>query len=275
MAALIGAFQNAGAPDAAVDARLLLCAAAGIDHAALIRDPDVPLDDAALERLNDFARRRVAREPVTRILAARGFWSLDLDVAPGVLDPRPDSETLIDAALAMSADRQGENLHIADLGCGSGALLCAFLDVFDAATGVGVDLSPEACRLTRQNLRRCGQSHRGRVIEADWAHIEAQCFDLIVSNPPYIATHEIDGLDPEVRDHDPRLALDGGLDGLRAYRSLATAIPALLAPAGIAIVELGQGQGPDVAGIFAAAGLRPVRSQRDLQGIERALVFVR
>lgn len=274
MARLIGAFQAAGVPDCAHDARLLLCAAAAIDHAALIRDPDAPLDEEARAALAGFAARRLGREPVTRILGERGFWSLDLDVAPGVLDPRPDSETLIDAALKAFGERQDDELRIADLGCGSGALLCALLDTFPRARGLGVDLSRAARDLTARNLARCGLLARGQVLQSDWAALGEGEFDLIVSNPPYIPTGDIAGLDPEVRDHDPASALDGGPDGLDAYRALAALLPRLLASDGVAIIELGAGQTRVVAEIFTAT-MRVDGAQRDLAGIERALILRR
>jgi release factor glutamine methyltransferase len=275
MALLIGAFEAAGIDDAAHDARLLLCAAAGIDHAALIRDPEAPLDDEAGERLTHFARRRLAREPVTRILGERGFWSLDLEVAAEVLDPRPDSETLIDAALRLFADRQEEPLRLADLGSGSGALICALLDIFPNATGLAVDISECARDLTRRNLARCGFVARAEARLGDWVDLREGDFDLVVSNPPYIASGEIDRLDPEVRDYDPRVALDGGLDGLDAYRSLALALPRLLKPGGRAVVEVGWTQAADVLRTLDSPSLRCVGTQRDLAGVERAVLLER
>ncbi len=274
MARLVGAFASAGIEDAGSDARLLLCAAAGLDHAALIRDPEAPLDDEARATLAVFAGRRLAREPVTRILGERGFWSLDLVVGPDVLDPRPDSETLIDAALRVFAERQDAPLKIADLGSGSGALLCALLDVFPNASGLGVDVSGAARALTARNLAHCGLAHRGKAVQADWSSLDAGGFDLIVSNPPYIASADIERLDREVRDHDPRLALDGGPDGFDAYRSLARVLPRLLARDGVAIVEIGAGQGPTAIDILEAGGLWFLGGQRDLAGIERALAFL-
>jgi release factor glutamine methyltransferase len=273
MAILIRAFETAGVPDAAFDARLLLCAAANIDHSSLIRDPQAPLDHAARETLLGFARRRVAREPVTRIIGERGFWSLDLDVAPGVLDPRPDTETLVDAAVETFGERMDASLRIADLGTGSGALLCALLDVFPNAVGVGIDLAPAACALARRNLGRCGFTARGEVRQGGWASAAPGPYDLIVSNPPYIATGDIPGLDPEVRDHDPALALDGGSDGLDAYRALTTVLPSLLATDGWAILEVGAGQAAAASAILSGHGLRPSAVRRDLGGVERALIL--
>jgi release factor glutamine methyltransferase len=273
MAALVRAFQEAGVDDAAHDARLLLCAAAGIEHSALIRDPEFPLGEEVAEKLAGHAARRMRREPVTRILGTRGFWSLELNVAPDVLDPRPDSESLIDAALQCFSNRQDDPLAIADLGSGSGALLCALLDVFPNARGTAVDISRSACDLTRRNLVSCGMMTRARIVESDWSTSDIGLFDLVISNPPYIMSGDIGALDPEVAFHDPRLALDGGMDGFDAYRSLAVAVPRLLAEDGVAIVELGIGQRERVCEIFSKAGLETTFVQRDLGGVERALVL--
>jgi release factor glutamine methyltransferase len=271
MARLAEAFAAAGIEDPAQDARLLLCAAAGLDHVALIRDPDLPLEEAA-DRLAAMARRRIAREPVTRILGERGFWSLDLLVRPGVLDPRPDTETVIDAVLDLFAQRQAAELRMADLGTGSGALACALLDVFPQGHCVALDLSPEACSLARDNLARCGFAGRAEVRQGGWAAAAPGAYDLVVSNPPYIPSAAIDALDPEVRDHDPRLALDGGADGLDAYRQIGALLPGLLAPGGACVLEVGIGQAADVAALLAAAGLRNVATRRDLGGIERVVL---
>jgi release factor glutamine methyltransferase len=275
MALMIGAFETAGVDDAAHDARLLLCAAAGIDHAALIRDPEAPLEDETAERLSSFAARRLAREPVTRILGERGFWSLNLEVAAKVLDPRPDSETLIDAALRLFADRQDAPLRLADLGSGSGALICALLDIFPNATGLAVDIAPAAMNLTRRNLARCGFGARAEARLGDWRDLREGDFDLVVSNPPYIASEEIDRLDPEVRNYDPRLALDGGPEGLDAYRSLAATLPRLLKPGGRAIVEVGWTQAADVLRLLESPELLGTGTHRDLAGVERAVLMER
>ena len=194
MAAMAAAFRKAGVDDPAGDARYLLCAAAEIDHAALIRDPGAPLEEEACGRLEEYAARRVAREPATRILGTRGFWSLDLAVAPGVLDPRPDSEAIIDAALKFLGERQNAPLAIADLGSGSGALLCALLDVFEKASGLAVDVSEAARALSARNLAACGFSARARVMCRDWSEI-AKCAITIplwrstaarTASPPFV-----------------------------------------------------------------------------------------
>ena len=273
MRALADTFKKVGIDDPSLDARQLLCAAGGFDHAALIRDPDAPLGDDAAARLATFGARRAAREPVTRILGQRGFWSLELDVAPNVLDPRPDTEVLIEAAVAHFAERQDDALAIADLGSGSGAIVCALLDVFPRSNALAVDVSPDACALTERNLRRCGFNGRAAVQCAPWTSLNGLELDLVISNPPYIPTETIVGLDPEVARFDPHLALDGGPDGLNAYRELAETIPRLLAKGGITILEIGIDQAGDVAEIFRGNGFDLAATSRDLGGIDRALTF--
>ena len=271
MARLAAAFAAAGIEDPAIDSRLLLCAAARIDHVALIRDPDMPLEEAA-DPLQAMAARRLSREPVSRILGSRGFWSLDLAVRPGVLDPRPDTEAIVDAVLDLFGDRQDEPLRMADLGTGSGALACALLDVFPQGTCVAVDLAPEACALARTNLAQCGFAQRAEVRQGGWNAAHPGPYDLIVSNPPYIPSAEIEHLDPEVRNHDPRLALDGGPDGLSAYREISRMLQSLLAASGAVVLEVGMGQAADVGALLGHAGLRGIAFKRDLGGVERAVI---
>jgi len=272
MRLLAEAFTRAGIEDATIDARLLLCAAAGFDHSALIRDPDLPIEEEGAERALVMARRRLAREPVSRILGERSFWSFDLLVTPAVLDPRPDTETVVDGALEVLAKRQAEALSVLDLGTGSGALLCALLDVFPQAQGLGVDISKEACAVARENLSRCDLAPRGQVRQGSWEASVPGLYDLVVSNPPYIETAALAELDPEVRLYDPMLALDGGPDGLTAYRDICALLPALVAPGGFAIFEVGQGQAEAVAALLASQGFTDVRARRDLAGVERAVM---
>jgi len=272
MRLLADAFTRAGIDDPVIDARLLLCAAAGFDHSALIRDPDLPIEEEAAELTLSMAKRRLAREPVSRILGERSFWSFDLLVTPAVLDPRPDTETVVDGALEVLAQRQGEALSILDLGTGSGALLCALLDVFPRAQGLGVDLSKEACAVARENLARCELASRGQVKQGSWEAGAPGPYDLVVSNPPYIESAALAGLDPEVRLYDPPLALDGGPDGLTAYRDICALLPALVAPGGFAIFEVGMGQAEAVAALLSSQGFAEVRAKRDLAGVERAVL---
>lgn len=273
-------FADAGsaAADAMTEARMLLCAALGIDHAALLRDSDKPIGvqgAAATQRLAAFALRRAKHEPVSRILGRREFWGLDFSISPAVLDPRADTETLVEAAIAAMAARTDAPLRILDLGTGSGALLCALLVSFPQAFGLGIDVSEAACKVAAQNLDALGLASRGAIIRGDWTMALGGSFDVIVSNPPYIAREDIATLDREVRDYDPHLALDGGEDGFSAYRALVPALPSLLASDGIAVFELGIGQAQGVGDLFAAAGLTVISTRRDLAGIERAIVAKR
>jgi release factor glutamine methyltransferase len=261
----------AGCEDAATDARILVCAAVGVTRADLIRSPDVAVGGAALGRLGLFASRRAAGEPVSRILGRREFWGLPIALSPAVLDPRADTETLVDAVLAEFSRRRHAPLRILDLGVGSGAILCALLSEFSAATGVGVDLSPRAARQARDNLATCALEDRSSIIVGSWAGALRGRFDVVVSNPPYIASGAIDGLPAEVRNHDPVLALDGGGDGLSAYRAIAPALTSLLGAGGRVYLEVGAGQAQAVRAILAARGIEEVATYADLAGFERVV----
>ena len=236
------------------------------------RDP-APADVA--RRLAGLAARRIRREPMAYILGEREFWGLTYTVSPAVLVPRPDSETVIEAALQMLPDRQ-RPWRLLDLGLGSGCLLLTLLHELPKARGVGLDLSPEALAVARGNADRLGVAARADLRLGDWRQAGWEAglgapFDLVVSNPPYIRAGDLPGLMPEVRVHEPALALDGGPDGLDAYRSLATAAPRLIAPSGLILVEVGEGQASDVAGLFRSAGLAPQGPWRDLGGHERVV----
>ena len=268
--ALAQQFDAAGVDTAAEDARLLLRAACGLSRLDLATEPDALLTGAEEDRLSSYAARRTQHEPVSRILGERGFWTLDLVVAPDVLDPRADTETLIETALRLCRDTPPTT--ILDLGSGSGAIVCALLSEWPQAHGVAVDLSPHACRATMQNLRRCNLSDRAMVMRGRWSEaLGAGRFDLIVSNPPYIATGDLAGLDPDVRLYDPALALDGGADGLGAYRAIIGDLTRLATPGALALFEVGAGQAGDVAALLAAASLTPAGVVRDLGGHERVV----
>ena len=271
--ALAAVFAAHGMESPQREARALLCAALGLDQATLLRDPDGALG-SDVQRLKVWAARRLAGEPLSRIKGEREFWGLGLSVTSAVLDPRPDSETLIEAALALGLPRDAP-LRIADLGTGSGALLAALLSEWPHARGVGIDSSPTACALAKTNLARHGFDGRTGVICGDWKELAGQEFDLIITNPPYIATDEIAVLAPEVRDHDPLAALDGGPDGLDAYRSIMKLLPLVLARGGFGVVELGQGQAADVSALAGEEGLHVAALRPDLAGIDRALVLVK
>jgi release factor glutamine methyltransferase len=257
------------------DARVLLCEAADIDHAALLRDPDARLADDAAARLRAFVERRLAREPVSRILGRREFWGLTLRVTPDVLDPRADTETLVAAAVEMIRDRRNDPLRILDLGTGSGALLCALLGEFPQAFGVGADRDARSLDIARENLAACGFACRSALLCGNWGDALGQAFDLVVANPPYVRSADIATLALEVRDYDPRAALDGGPDGLLAYRAIAADLCRLAAPDGIAIVEIGFDQAESAAECFRQAGWPSIAVRRDLENQPRALLVRR
>jgi release factor glutamine methyltransferase len=259
--------------DYAAEARMLVCAAAGIQRLDLLRDPGRKLGEPAAAMLRTMVQRRLQREPVTRIIGRRGFWSLDMEVAPEVLDPRGDTETIVEAALELLGRRRADPIRILDLGTGSGVILCALLSEFVHATGVAVDLSEAACDLCRRNLQHNGLAARATVIAGSWTHAVEGRYDLIVSNPPYIESGVIPDLDPEVKHYDPLLALDGGSDGLDAYRSIAGLIPGWMCPESIVIFEVGDQQATSVTEVMGRAGLRPLGRWRDLGGHDRALAF--
>ena len=216
--------------------------------------------------------RRLAGEPVDRIIGSRGFWTLDLAVLPDVLSPRSDTETIVRAALDWARKRPaGQPLRILDWGTGSGAILLALLAELPHATGLGLDISDAALEAARHNAARTGLADRAAIARGSWDLRVNGRFDIVVSNPPYIPSATIEALDPEVRDHDPRLALDGGADGLDCYRALLPALRGVLAEPGIAVLEFGHRQGPDIAALAADAGLKLVGFHNDLSGLQRAI----
>ena len=273
------ALTAAGIDNVRFEARLLLSHATGLTIEQLIsRGPDAA-PAAAAATLRELTARRVRREPMAYILGEREFWGLPFKVSPAVLVPRPDSETVIETVLDLLPDRSGK-LRILDLGLGSGCLLLTLLREYPQATGVGIDASEAALAIAQANAEALGVASRARLAAGDWRQtgwtdrlvdLAEGPFDLLVSNPPYIESTAVDGLMPEVAAHEPRLALDGGADGLAAYRIIVAASPALVVPGGWAIVEVGEGQAPAIASLFAAAGLAPRPSRRDLGGIERVV----
>lgn len=252
------------------DARALLRAAAGLSRLELAMSPQAPISDEEADRLSRLAARRAAREPVSRILGERGFWTLDLVVSPHVLDPRPDTETLVETALAL-IDKRDAPFSILDLGAGSGAITCALLSELPAARAVAVDLSLHACAATAENLARCGFTDRAMVVRGRWAESLAGPFDVIVSNPPYVRAGDIPALDPEVRLYDPALALDGGRDGLDCYREIVADVPRLLKSDGFVAFEVGSDQAVSVASLLGAKGFAIARVGRDVGGHERVV----
>jgi release factor glutamine methyltransferase len=257
-----------------IDARLLLEAAGPVTRAEILSDPHRALDDEAAARLESFVARREAREPVAQILGRKGFWTLMLNVGPGVLTPRPDTEALLDVVLAaFPAERA---FSVLDLGVGSGAILLAILAERPKAKGLGVDVSDEALAVARDNAAQLGLEKRVALLRSDWTTgLGDASFDLVVCNPPYIPTADIAALEPEVRDFEPRLALDGGADGLDAYRLLAPEILRVLRPGGRFAVEIGAGQRADVEALFAAAGAVTLTAHPDLAGRDRVVAGAR
>jgi release factor glutamine methyltransferase len=272
---LRSALSELGVEEAEHEARVLLLAAMDGNRMQLALEPQTRLGATAAERLAGFAARRLAREPASRVLGARGFWTVELEVAPGVLDPRADTETVVALALRLLAERRREPLSLLDLGSGSGAILCALLSELPKAFGVAVDISSAACAATRRNLAKAGVADRAGVLCGRWSDAISGSFDLVVSNPPYVETAAIACLPPEVSLHDPWLSLDGGNDGLAAYREIARFMRTLLRPRGLAVVEVGAGQAETAAGLFREAELRQVGLEEDLGGHERAVAFER
>lgn len=268
---LAARLRAAGGETAALDARLLLEGAVGGDARHV--DPSAPLDAAAAAVLDGYAARRLAGEPVWRILGEREFWGLRFRLSPATLEPRPDTETLVEAARDVLRARRDEPLSILDLGTGTGCLLIAALSEFPGARGLGIDLSQEACATAAGNAALNGVAARASFGQGSWTQGISGRYDLILSNPPYIRSEDIAGLAPEVRDFDPLLALDGGADGLGPYRDFAANLPRLLAPEGVIILEIGAGQEADVVGLMRQAGLRHLGTRHDLGGHARALIF--
>lgn len=263
------ALKAAGIERAGAEARLLLEAATGLARTVLATEPAMPVDAPAADAYRAFLRRRAAREPMAYLLERVEFWSLDLAIEPGVLVPRADTETLIEAARRAFPDRNVP-LRVLDIGVGSGCLLLTLLHLYPQARGVGTDTSPTALALTRRNAERLGVAGRMELATTRWAEGVAGAFDLVVANPPYIPTGEIDGLEPEVSRFEPRTALDGGPDGLDAYRAILPELRRLLVADGVALVEIGRGQEAELVPMAVGLGFS-VLLHRDLAGIVRCL----
>ncbi len=256
------------------EARLLLAHLLDMPAAELALTPDRDIDVTTASRFAEAIERREAHEPFAYITGRRDFWSLELEVTPATLIPRPDTETLVETALKI-AGHPAAPLNILDLGTGTGAVLLALLAELPRAEGLGVDVSEAALEVARRNALRSGLGRRARFgISSWWSHANG-VFDLIVSNPPYIPSRDIAGLDADVRDFEPHLALDGGPDGLGAYRAILSGAAPRLAEGGAVIVEVGVGQAGDVAAMMRASGLPFTATRRDLSGIERVVAGAR
>jgi release factor glutamine methyltransferase len=260
--------EAAGIDNSRREARLLLAHALDKQPAEFLSEPRALVPTEIFDAL---VARRAAREPMALITGHQEFWSLDFAVSPDTLVPRPDSETLIEAALAARPARDAVS-HVLDLGTGTGCLLLAALHEFPVAFGVGVDRVPTAATLARRNAAALGLAGRAAFLCGDWAAALTGRFDLVLCNPPYIPAAEIATLMPEVALHEPASALFGGPDGLDAYRAVIAGLPSLLAPGGVAILELGQGQAPAVAALAGALNFATAL-RSDLAGIPRALVM--
>jgi len=272
--ALAARLKSGGIDSAELDARMLAGAALGLDLTGMITAAGRPLTPDESNQLEQFARRRLSGEPVARILGHKEFWGLPLELSAATLVPRPDTETVVELALELlRADGPvARPLRIADLGTGSGAILLALLSELPGAQGIGTDISAKALETARDNAVRLGFCGRAAFIRCDYASALSGSFDLIVSNPPYIRSADIASLAPEVRDHDPHAALDGGADGLDAYRALIAQATCALAPGAVLVVEAGQDQAGEILGLLTAAGLTiPGPPKADLAGIRRAV----
>ena len=266
-------FRDAGIESPELDARLLLGAALGLDLTALVAQSRTILSHDAAAPIAAFAERRLAGEPVARILGEKEFWGLRFALSPDTLVPRPDTEAVVAAALEFAHMLHStQPLHIADIGTGSGAILLALMSQLPHASGIGTDIAAAALVTARQNAQSLGVGGRVEFIQSDYFSALPGAFDIIVSNPPYVRTADIESLSKEVRNHEPRRALDGGADGLAAYRALCAQSPAHLKAGGALIVEVGHDQADDVAGLMEAAGLNVVTPfRRDLAGIARVV----
>jgi release factor glutamine methyltransferase len=260
----------AGVDSPAIDARLLVEAAADATRADLIADPYRALTDEQTTTLEDYVARRERREPISHILGRKGFWKIMLSVTSDVLTPRPETEVVVDYALRAFHENQAFSLL--DLGVGSGAIALAILSERPAAKGLGIDISEDALAVARENAANLGLNTHLALMRGDWtAGLQDEGFDLVVANPPYIATDVIPTLDPEVRDHEPMLALHGGADGLDAYRLLAPEILRVLKPGGLFLVEIGYDQAEAVQNLFETAGADSVSTLRDLSDLDRVI----
>lgn len=285
LAALGRALAQRDGEEGARAARILFLGILNLNFTAIVTDPRAPVPVHGLKQLRAAARRYLAGEPPGRILGQRGFWGLEFGLGPDTLEPRPDTETLVETALRDLAEARSDGvlaehdgpLRIVDLGCGTGCILVALLSELPDAMGIGVDLAPGAAKVARSNALANGVGTRSAFIAGDWASALAGAadqgggFDLLVSNPPYIPHWTLDGLAANVRFHDPVLALDGGSDGLRPYGLLAPEAIRLLRPGGVAAFEVGVGQAATVAGMMRNAGLGHVRVTEDLSGVMRVV----
>jgi release factor glutamine methyltransferase len=265
-------FRAAGIDTPELDAQCLARIAFGCDALRLAADENQPAGDEGLARLQDLAARRLTGEPVARILGHKEFYGLDFNLNTATLVPRPETELLVDLAMRALQDREAP--QFVDLGTGTGCVAIAILRNEPRAAGIATDLSDEALTAARGNAAAIGVTNRLELREGNWygALHDGELFDLIVSNPPYVESEIIEELMPDVRDFDPALALDGGPDGLHAYRAIAKGAARWLKPGGTLMVEIGSEQGLEVGALFAALGLTQVEIKKDLAGLDRVVI---
>jgi release factor glutamine methyltransferase len=267
---IIAEFKTTGIDAPEIDARLLVCHALGIDRAQMLSQSERRLTVDEITQIRSLITRRLYREPVARIIGHREFWSLSFELNEATLEPRPDSEVLIEVALDSIHNRKA-NLKVLDLGTGSGCLLLSLLHELPHAKGCGTDISPRALEMALHNAERLGLDKRALFHVTNWTEGINDSYDIIVCNPPYIDEIEIADLMPEVRDYDPRQALDGGKDGLSAYRIIIPPLFNLLKPTGFALLEIGIGQGEFVYDLCRANQFTDINFYKDLGGIERCV----
>jgi release factor glutamine methyltransferase len=266
--------KDAGIDQPSIDARLMLEVAAGVTRTEIVTDPYRELTAEQEATLEDYLTRRARREPVSHIIGRKGFWKILLQVNKNVLTPRPETEVIVDEVLKAFPETM--SFSMLDLGVGSGTILLAVLAERPGAKGLGIDTSDEALAVARDNAASLDLNTRAALMHGDWtAGLGDASFDLVVSNPPYIPTAVIDTLEPEVRDHEPRLALDGGTDGLDAYRLLAPEILRVLKAGGMFAVEIGYDQSQDVEALFREAGAQQVKTVKDLSTHDRVVTGVK
>ena len=268
----ITGFKSVNIDTAYLDARLLLCAATGLSELALITQPERKLSLYEAKSLSEMVLRRMASEPVSQILGYKEFWSLKFEVTSDVLTPRPDSETVIEAIM-KHIKKPTDPLRVLDLGTGSGCLLLALLSECPNAEGVGVDIEKSAALLAQRNAERLSLNHRSAFVVSDWGESVDSKFDIIISNPPYISTSQVNNLSPEVALYEPRCALDGGLDGLDSYRTLFPFTKSALVSGGLAFFEISYDQQEVIKTLAKAYGLGFLGFQSDIAGIARVAIL--
>ncbi len=265
--------KAAGIDNPRLDARLIVAHALGCQVEDALIHPERAVDAAACNRIAAMLERRIMREPVSHILGQREFWSMPFLVSADTLTPRPDTEILIEAVLAkLNAEQREQPLSILDLGVGSGCIILSLLSELPSAMGLGIDASEAALDVAKSNAKALDLSARVKFSTGNWTRGLDGPFDIVVSNPPYIPAGDIDALEPEVATYEPRLALDGGEDGLEAYRDIACDLGRILAPGGMAGFEVGIHQAEDVAVILRECGFDAVEIHQDLGGVSRVVL---